>query len=463
MNLKSKLISILLIFIMISAVVVPAFAYDPSETYDEYTDTYTDTTPPATISGTPFLWPLPDYATSIDSPFGFRRATGRNHLGIDVLRPVGSPVFAAASGTVRTSTREGAWGHLIVIDHDYPFERLSTFYAHLNSRDPSAVAGARVEAGQLIGTAGRTGNASASHLHFELRFNNMPVNPMPFFHNTETRADVNPNPLFIMQDGRWVFNPNFDHTFTAHEYVQHRQGNSRFLLPSYASYAIITDPDAPPIPQEAPGVIYDPADLGLIPQTPDIIDSFAFGASGWAAEEIDEAIYMGILPENLLYDFQNEITRAEFAETAVRTILVLSGAITETDEDEFAQYVSMLITGYNPFDDTDNTFVIIAHYLYIVTGVAERTFAPDNPITRQEAATMLARIAVAFDITEPGASQIHFADSNLFAPWAYEAIGFVSSYGIMGGVGNDLFSPLGPYTREQTFVTMSRLAGVIGG
>jgi len=411
-----------------------------------------------------FVWPLADTTVDISSPFGFRRSSGRMHLGIDVLRPVGTPVFAAASGTIRTSTREGAWGNLIVIEHDYPFNNLSTFYAHLDRRDSGMTPGARVSAGQQIGTAGRTGNATASHLHFELRINNMPVNPVPFFHPNETRAEVNPNPLFVQHGGHWVFNLSFDHTFTVHNYALHRQGNSSFLLPLYDGDAVVGIPsEIPTLPQEgAPAVIYDPNDLGLIPQTPDIIDSYAFGASAWAAPEIDEAVGLGLLPENLLYDFQNEITRAEFAEAAVRAILVIGGALTNTDEDEFAQYVTMLVQGYNPFDDTDNVFVTIAHYLHIVNGIGERIFAPDNFITRQEAATMLSRIAWAFSITEPGTGIVSFVDSSLFAPWAAEAIQLVASYGIMGGIGNSEFSPLGPYTREQTFVTMIRLAEIVG-
>ncbi|MCL2367073.1 MAG: S-layer homology domain-containing protein, partial [Oscillospiraceae bacterium] len=115
----------------------------------------------------------------------------------------------------------------------------------------------------------------------------------------------------------------------------------------------------------------------------------------------------------------------------------------------------------DPFDDTDNVFVIIAHYLHIVNGVSERTFAPDNAITRQEAAAMLSRIAEAFEYSAMGGVRVNFADSRLFAPWASEAIEFVSSNGIMGGIGNDEFSPLGLYTREQTFVTMIRLAAVV--
>jgi|GEM_PF-2656980 len=440
--------------------------YFPEDAQDtEHTEGEEDSAaqqPPAFTPDNMFVWPLEDTTTSISSPFGFRRSSGRMHLGIDVLRPVGTPILAAASGTIRTSTREGAWGNLIVIDHDYPFENLSTFYSHLDRRDPGMTPGTRVEAGQRIGTAGRTGNATAPHLHFELRINNMPVNPIPFFHDNETRADVNPNPLFIRHEGHWVFNLAFDHTFTVHEYSLHRQGNSAFLLPRYDGAGGTGIPaEIPTMPQESPAVIYDPNDLGLIPQTPEIIDSYAFGASRWAATEIDDAIRLGILPENLLYDFQNDITRAEFAEAAVRAILVIGGALSDTDEDEFAQYVSMLIQEYDPFDDTDNMFVIIAHYLHIVNGVGERTFAPYNSITRQEAATMLGRIVEAFGVTESGDSHVSFVDSALFAPWASESIDFVSSFGIMGGIGNNEFSPIGPYTREQTFVTMARLAEVV--
>ena len=473
MKRNTKIISFLLIFVMVfmtfplgQVVFADEFWGDDSY-FDDGEDAYyeeyfTDSEVITNITGS-FVWPLDDLNATIDSPFGFRRSTGRVHMGFDVVRPVGTPVYAAASGTVRTSTREGAWGNLIIIEHDYPFNSLSTFYAHLHTREAGITPGTRVEAGQLIGTVGRTGNATAPHLHFELRINNMPVNPLPMFHPNEARATVNPNPLFIRHNGAWTFNPYFDPTFTEHEHAVHRQGATSFLLPLRDGTPA---PEQSELPNQSesqvPFEIYNPDDLGLLPQTPAIVDSFAFGASLWAAPEIDQAISIGIIPENLLYNFQSEITRAEFAETAVRTILVLSGALSDTDEDAFAQYVSLLISESNPFDDTDNVFVIIAHYLYIVNGVGVRTFAPDNPITRQEAATMLSRVALALGITEYGNLPVSFTDNALFAPWAADAIEFVASNGVMGGIGNNEFSPGGLYTREQTFVTMIRLAEILG-
>ncbi|WP_422448401.1 peptidoglycan DD-metalloendopeptidase family protein [Thermoanaerobacterium sp. DL9XJH110] len=117
-----------------------------------------------------FLWPA---VGRITSPFGRR---GREfHTGIDVANDKGAPVRAANSGVVTFTGSRGGYGKLVIVDHGGGFE---TYYAHLNSIDVST--GDRVEKGQKIGAVGTTGRTTGPHVHFEVRLNGVPQNPINY-------------------------------------------------------------------------------------------------------------------------------------------------------------------------------------------------------------------------------------------------------------------------------------------
>lgn len=107
------------------------------------------------------------------SPFGTR--WGRLHAGIDVAVPEGTPIRAADSGTVRQAGWMGGYGNYTCILHT---ATLSTCYAHQSSIGVSS--GASVKKGQVIGRSGNTGNSTGPHLHFEVRVNGQPVDPMGY-------------------------------------------------------------------------------------------------------------------------------------------------------------------------------------------------------------------------------------------------------------------------------------------
>lgn len=94
------------------------------------------------------------------------------HSGIDFAAPAGSPVRAAAAGTVSFAGERGAYGNLVIILHP---DGAETYYAH--QRDLSVRAGQAVSAGQMVGTVGSTGRSTGPHLHFELRRDGRPVDP----------------------------------------------------------------------------------------------------------------------------------------------------------------------------------------------------------------------------------------------------------------------------------------------
>ena len=143
---------------------VPATTSDTGNHYDSSVD---DNEP--RIRSADFSWPLKKFQVS--SKFGKRR--GRLHAGIDLRAPRGTPIHAAADGRVVFSGRSGDYGRMVVIDHGGGVE---TAYAH-NSRN-LVNRGQRVKQGDIIGSVGRSGNATGYHLHFEFRRYGRPLNPV---------------------------------------------------------------------------------------------------------------------------------------------------------------------------------------------------------------------------------------------------------------------------------------------
>lgn len=118
-------------------------------------------------------WPLP-IAGSITSPFGYRtdpiNGESSYHSGTDISAPEGTPILAAAAGTVTianaTDSWGGSYGYHVKLDHGNGME---TLYAHCSSI--CVTVGQQVQAGQVIAYVGHTGRATGNHLHIELRIN----------------------------------------------------------------------------------------------------------------------------------------------------------------------------------------------------------------------------------------------------------------------------------------------------
>jgi murein DD-endopeptidase MepM/ murein hydrolase activator NlpD len=104
---------------------------------------------------------------------GFGPRGTRFHAGLDVLLPAGTPVAAAATGRVVYAGRRDGWGRLVTIAHR---DGVRTMYAHLSR--VGVRLGERVAAGERIGRAGATGNATGPHLHFEVRVRGAAVDPL---------------------------------------------------------------------------------------------------------------------------------------------------------------------------------------------------------------------------------------------------------------------------------------------
>jgi murein DD-endopeptidase MepM/ murein hydrolase activator NlpD len=130
----------------------------------------------ALLSSTPSLLPAKGWKTS---DFGFRvdPYTGlqQMHNGRDISANIGTPVIATADGQVVWSGPQGAYGHVIMIDHGHS---LTTLYAHLS--ELGAKVGESVKRGDLIGKVGNTGRSTGPHLHYEVRVGGVPQDPDRF-------------------------------------------------------------------------------------------------------------------------------------------------------------------------------------------------------------------------------------------------------------------------------------------
>jgi murein DD-endopeptidase MepM/ murein hydrolase activator NlpD len=126
---------------------------------------------------TPSVWPVNG---KLESGFGGRRnpfggSSYEFHSGQDIDAAIGDPVVAGASGTVAFVGWQNGYGQLVVIDHG---GGLTTRYGHLSHIDVAQ--GQTVERSQFIGRVGSTGRSTGPHLHYEIRINDEPVNPLQY-------------------------------------------------------------------------------------------------------------------------------------------------------------------------------------------------------------------------------------------------------------------------------------------
>ena len=117
------------------------------------------------------IWPVNGPITGV---FGEARP-GHMHAGLDIAAPSGTPIRAADSGRVALAAFTGGYGNYTCIQHT---ASMSTCYAHQSRYGTST--GASVRQGQVIGYVGNTGHSFGAHLHFEVRINGSPVNPMGY-------------------------------------------------------------------------------------------------------------------------------------------------------------------------------------------------------------------------------------------------------------------------------------------
>ena len=108
------------------------------------------------------------------------------HNGVDLVAPTGTPVLAAASGTIVGAAPNAGYGNWIRIQHA---QNVATVYGHLSGFAPGISAGAKVERGEVIGFVGNTGRSTGAHLHFEVINNGQAIDPMAFPRTKRARLE----------------------------------------------------------------------------------------------------------------------------------------------------------------------------------------------------------------------------------------------------------------------------------
>lgn len=146
-------------------------------------------------------FPQLDEQTEFVDSWGEGRSGGRRHRGVDLMGAKMAPVVAILDGVVETMRKGGISGYYIRIEHG---DDISSWYMHLNNDSPGTdngrggpefafadglAVGDTVEAGQVIGFVGDSGNAegTGSHTHFELHIDGRPVNPYPYLRDAWER------------------------------------------------------------------------------------------------------------------------------------------------------------------------------------------------------------------------------------------------------------------------------------
>ncbi len=126
-----------------------------------------------------FVWPsrLPLGSASLSSRFGARYhpilGGWRQHSGVDLAAPIGTAVVAPSPGVVVAAQWWGGYGLFIAVDHG---KGMQTRYGHLSQ--VAVYPGQQVSMGQVIGYVGSTGNSTGPHLHYEMRLNGQPLDPL---------------------------------------------------------------------------------------------------------------------------------------------------------------------------------------------------------------------------------------------------------------------------------------------
>lgn len=127
------------------------------------------------------LWPV----DKIDFTSRYGQRFNQLHTGLDMAVPVGTPVVAAEDGIIKKTGWMGGYGYTVIIQH---YDGKETLYAHLSAilleeNEP-------VKMGQIIALSGNTGRSTGPHLHFEVRYENITLNPEDFLPESYFRSDI---------------------------------------------------------------------------------------------------------------------------------------------------------------------------------------------------------------------------------------------------------------------------------
>lgn len=169
----------------------------------------------------------------------------------------------------------------------------------------------------------------------------------------------------------------------------------------------------------------------------------SINSSKWATDYILESINIGLSDGMSEINYQENITREEFCELIYNLIVLASDEITAPVTDSFT--------------DTQNDKILILNGLGIINGKSETEFAPDDYLTREEAATIIIRMVNKVFPMAATEMWFEYDDIDEISEWASNSVQTISNLGFMKGVGNNKFAPKDTYTTQQAIVTLVRV------
>jgi hypothetical protein len=168
--------------------------------------------------------------------------------------------------------------------------------------------------------------------------------------------------------------------------------------------------------------------------------------SAWAQSSVDSAVALGLATADLTNGYQATTTRAEFCRAAINFLRKYGYNVDSVTAKTFA--------------DTSDKDIGIAAALGITSGTdaAKNLFSPDNPLTREQAATMLCNVLKVIGVSYESVP-VAWTDKTEVSGWATEGVDVMYNAKIMGGTSADelVFSPQSPYTHEQSIITLVNL------
>lgn len=179
-----------------------------------------------------------------------------------------------------------------------------------------------------------------------------------------------------------------------------------------------------------------------------VYNLIANDCSNWSADYIVQAKDLGFLEDVSDISYKESITREKFCE-------IIYNMLDKSMDIEWKK------SSPNPFEDTINEKVFSLRHEGIIKGKGDRLFAPNDYLTREEAATILYRVTEYIGLDMPQSAYAeniaYYTDKNMISDWAFNAVFYIKEMGIMVGTSNTEFSPKETYTVEQAIATVIRL------
>lgn len=194
--------------------------------------------------------------------------------------------------------------------------------------------------------------------------------------------------------------------------------------------------------------------IGGILATSLLLSSASFASSNipsdWAIDDIRELKEINVLESKIFRGYQEDISRVDFMDYAVSVYETLTGK-------------DIKITNSKPFNDAYEKGVVKAFNIGLTEGIGNGAFGRDEPLNREQVATIFMRLLTILEVDMNQASKTVFSDDDLISSWAKESVYLAKENNIIDGVGNNKFDPAGPTNKEVAMILTKRILDEFDG